>query len=164
MTYESFKHTEPDGLHDKKLTLHDCVSDRISFEENTLRFFLPDGFWITAQHEENPSGQTVRTDAAAVDFTIEDMDDILVRVFTRNTRFRSRKISVEIWDMERLMASVNSGECTIEFITQYRSHFEQMWHCGIRSGKRPYYRECQLHLPDTEAVYRWNNLRLDCQW
>ena len=164
MTYENFKHTDPDDFHGKELTLHDCISDKILFKDNILRFYLLDGFWVTPHHEENPSEKVVRTDASVVDFSVEDIDDILVRVFTRNTWCWSRKTSVEIWDMEQLISSVNSGKCTIEFITQYRTYCEQMWHCAIRSNKKPYYRECHLHLPNTKATYYWNNLRFDREW
>ena len=48
----------------------------ISFENNTLRFYLPDGFWVTPHHEVNSSEKTVRTDDSVVDFSIEDIDDI----------------------------------------------------------------------------------------
>ena len=71
---------------------------------------------------------------------------------------------VENWDLKDLVAAVNSGRCVLEFITQYRAYHEQMWHCAIRSGKQPWYRECQLFLPGAEAVYCWNVLRPDREW
>ena len=164
MVNNNFNHIDPDEFHDKELTLHDCIADKISFENNTLRFYLPDGFWVTPHHEVNSSEKTVRTDASVVDFSIEDIDDISVRVFTRNTWCWSRKMSVENWHMEQLITSVNRGKCTLEFITQYRTHYAQMWHCAIHSKKKPYYRECQLYLPETEATFFWNDLRPDCEW
>ena len=159
MTCENFKHINPDEYHGKKLTLHDCTADKILFENNTLRFYLPDGFWVTPHHEENSSEKTVRTDVSVVDFSIKDIDDIMVYVFTRHRFLWFRKTSVAIWNMEQLISLVNSGKCTLEFITQYRTYGEQMWHCAIRSNKKPYYRECQLYLPETEATFFWNDLR-----
>ncbi|MDD6886877.1 MAG: hypothetical protein PUE41_00165 [bacterium] len=164
MIYDEFIHKDPDEFHDKELTLHDCIADSISYENGILRFCLPDGFWITPHHKENDCGKTVRTDASAVDFTIEDIDDITVEVFTRNAWMFSKRTSVEIGDMEQLISAVNSGKCTIEFIAQYRSCFEQMWCCAIRSEKKPCYRTCQLHLPNTRAAFYWNNLCLDREW
>ena len=157
-----FKHNDADDSHDKVLTLHDCIVENVSYTDGVLRFFLPEGLWIAPTHKENILGKVVKTDAAVVDFRIEDIDDIIVRVFTRN-RF-TRRTKVEIWEMRDLMESVNSGEYKIEFIYQYRTYFEQMWQCAIRSNVKPYYRECQLHLPDTDAVYRWNDLRPDHEW
>ena len=142
--------------------MHDCIVENVSYTDGVLRFFLPEGLWIAPTHKENILGKVVKTDAAVVDFRIEDIDDIIVRVFTRN-RF-TRRTKVEIWEMRDLMESVNSGEYKIEFIYQYRTYFEQMWQCAIRSNVKPYYRECQLHLPDTDAVYRWNDLRPDHEW
>ena len=164
MTYENFKNIDPDEYHGKELTLHDCIANKISFENDTLRFYMSDGFWVTPHHEENHCGKTVRTDASIVDFSIENIDDITVRVFTRNAYCWSRKTIAEIWNMEQLISAVNSGKCTVEFITQYRTYGEQMWHCAIRSNKKPYYRECQLYLPNSNATFYWNNLCLDREW
>ena len=164
MVNNNFNHIDPDEFHGKELTLHDCISDKISFENNTLRFYLPDGFWVTPHHIENTSEKVIRTDASVVDFSIEDIDDIIVRVFTGHRWLGFRNTSVELWDMEQLISSINCEKCTLEFITQYRTHYEQMWHCAIHSKKKPYYRECQLHLPETEATFFWNDLRLDREW
>lgn len=164
MICDEFIHKDPDEFHGKELTLHDCMADSISFENGILHFCLPDGFWVTPHHKENYCGKTVRTDASAVDFSIEDIDDITVRVFRRNAGILSKRTSVEIWDMGQLISAVNSGKCTIEFITQYRTYFEQLWYCAIRSKKKPYYRECQLHLPNTKATFYWSNLCLDREW
>ena len=164
MVYKDFKNIYPDEFHGKELTLHDCIADKILFENNTLRFYLPDGFWVTPNHKRNSSEKILQTDASIVDFFIEDIGDVTVRVFTRNKCLWSKKTNVEIWDVKQLIASVNSGKCTIEFITQYRTYGEQMWHCEIRSKKKPYYRECQLHLPNTNATFYWNNLCLDREW
>ena len=164
MITNSFKNIDPDRFHDKELTLHDCVANKILFENNALRFYLPDGFWVTTHHVSNVSKKVVRTDAAMVEFTIEDIDDIMIDVFTRHRLLLFRNRSVVQWDMEQLISKVNGGECIIEFISQYKSHYEQMWHCAIRSDKKPYYRECYLHLPSTNATFYWNNLCLDREW
>ena len=163
MNHDSFKHIDPDGFHGKELSLHDCVANKISAENNTLCFYFPDGFWVTPHHEENPSDKVVRTDPAAVFFSPEDMEEITLRVFTKSFGLFG-KTSVESWNVDKLISAVNSGKCQIEFITQYRSHYEQLWHCAIHSDRKPYYRECQLHFPNTEASFCWNALRLDCEW
>jgi hypothetical protein len=75
-----------------------------------------------------------------------------------------QKKRVKNWHVEQLIAAINSKKYTLEFITQYRSHYEQMWHCVIHSKKKLYYRDCQLYLPKTEATFFWNNLRPDCEW
>lgn len=84
MAYESFNHIDPDEFHGKELTLHDCIANNITYKNNTLRFYLPDGFWVTTHHKANLSGKVVRTDASAVDFSIDDIYDIILRVFTRH--------------------------------------------------------------------------------
>ena len=164
VAYKNFKHIDPDEFHDNVLTLHDCEADHVSYVDGILRFRFPDGFWVTPHHKENSSEKTVRTDASVVDFSIKDIGDTMVYVFTRHRFLWFRKTSVAIWNMEQLISLVNSGKCTLEFITQYRTYGEQMWRCAIRSNKKPYYRECQLYLPETEATFFWNDLRPECEW
>ena len=41
MINDNFKHIDPDEFHGKELTLYDCMSDKISFENHTLRFTCP---------------------------------------------------------------------------------------------------------------------------
>ncbi|MGM9601054.1 MAG: hypothetical protein ACI3W5_05665 [Faecousia sp.] len=160
MTDMDFKHNDLDSCCDKTLTLHNCVVEKMDYCDGTLRFVLPEGFWITRAHPENPLGRSVRTDEAVVDFPIRKMDDITIRVFTRDV-YKNKK--VVLWKMRDLMKAVNNGECTLELLAQYRTYFEIMWRCVIHSKKKPCDRECQLHLPETSAVFRWNDLRPDCQ-
>ena len=164
MNNEEFLHKDPDSFHDHELTLHDCVADKIMLENGVLCFNFPNGFWITPNHNENQLNKTVRTDSSAVEFTIENIDDITIRIFKRNRFLGSQKITVEDWKIEKLISDVNNGKRVIEFITQYRSFYEQMWECVIRLDKKPYHIECQLYLPNTKATYYWNNLRADREW
>lgn len=156
-----FTHNDPDYYHDEELTLHDCVAQKILYKDGILCFCFADGFWITPNHEANDLDKTVKTDASQVDFCIDGINDINIHVYTRNT-FKQTK--VEFWDAENLIDAVNSGKCTIEFVYQYRTYFEQMWKCVLHFKKKPYYRDCQLHIPNTKATYRWNNLLPNRAW
>ena len=157
-----FAHNDPDHYHDSELSLHDCVAEKITHRDGILRFYFADGFWVTPQHEANDSDKTVRTDASQVDFSIDDIRDIIIHVYTR--RNISEKTVVEFWDADKLIDAVNSGKCSIEFIYQYRTFFEQMWRCALHFKEEPHYRECQLHIPGANATYRWNTLLTDREW
>ena len=164
MANDVFKNIDPDEFHGEELSLHDCVANRISVEKNAMRFYLPDGFWVTPEHNANTCGKVVRTDASAVEFSVEDTDDITARVFTDRRFFGFKKTSAEIWNLAQLISAVNDQKCTFEFVSQYRSCHEQLWYCVIHSGKKPYYRECYLHLPVAKASFYWNKLCLDSEW
>ena len=164
MSREDFLHIDPDRFHGRELTLHDCVAERITLDGNVIRVYLPDGFWVTTHHIENDTGKVVKTDAAEVTFSLEDPNEVSVTVFNRQRWFWVRRTVVEYWNLKDIVSAVNSGKCGLEFITQYRSFHEQMWHCAIRSGKQPWYRECQLFLPGAEATYYWNKLRPEREW
>ena len=112
-------------------------------------------------HNDNNLGKTVRTDSAVVDFRIKDINDVTLDVFSRSIFNKTR---VDIWKMSELIKNVNNATYTIEFIYQYRASFEHMWKCAIHSKKKPYYRECQLHILSNEAVFYWNELRPECEW
>ena len=156
-----FAHNDPDNCHDKELTLHDCVADKITYKSGVLEFFFSDGFWIVPCHGENDLGKTVRTDASQVAFHIDNIEDVDIQVYTRNF---FKKTKVEFWSANDLLDVVNSGKCTIEFIYQYRASFEQMWLCALNFKKKPYYKECYLHLPGATATYKWNNLLPNREW
>lgn len=156
----TFKHIETDACHDKTLTLHDYYAEKVRYSNTTLRFYLSDGFWITNLHNDNNLNKTVKIDAAIVDFHIDNIEDILLYVFTRNI---FKKTSAEIREMHDLIDDINNEKCSIEFIYQYNTYFEQMWRCAIHS-KKPYYRECHFHLPSTEATFYWNNIQPDQEW
>lgn len=156
-----FKHNDPDCYHDKELTLHDCVAENVVHKDSVLSFHFSDGFWIMPQHEANSFDKTIRTDAAQVDFYMEDINDVSIEVHVRNI-FRSTK--VEFWNAEDLLHAINNGKLTIEFLYQYRTYFEQMWRCVLCSKKKPYYRECYLHIPGADAIYRWNDLLPHREW
>ena len=156
-----FIHNDPDQYHDSELTLHDCIAEKIQHQDGVLRFLFPDGFWITPNHKANNLDKTVKTDASQVEFLVDDINDIRIHVYTR-TIFKNTK--VEFWDAGDLIDAVNCGKCTIEFIYQYRNYFEKMWRCALHFKKKPYYRECQLYIPETRTIFRWNNLLPDHEW
>ena len=160
LNYE-YKHTDSDASHDETLTLHDCISEKICLSDNVLRFYFSDGFWIIPRHTANNLNKIVRTDEAVVDFLIENIDEISIRVFKRNI---FKKTYVLYWEITDLINAINKKNYTIEFIEQYRSYNEQLWHCIIRSKNNRCYYECQLHLPNAVATYYWNNLRPNCIW
>lgn len=125
MVNKAFIHSDPDDYHDNKLTLHDCITDKISFKNNVLSFNFSDGFWVTPEHEASSLSNTVRTDGAQVDFEIEhdEFFEIYLDVF-RKRRFCKK--TVECWELDELIKAFDSGKYQLEFIYQYRTHFEQM--------------------------------------
>ena len=161
MIFEKFNHSASDELYDIELSLHDCISDRVIYKENILRFCLPNGFWITSEDTED---QCIRTDKAAVDFLVKDINDIMLCVFVKKRIGFSKKTLLEYWDMKKFISDVNNGRYSIEFIYRYTSPHEQLWQCVIHTNKNSDYIECQMHIPDTTATFYWNNLRPECKW
>ena len=161
MFTEVFKHTDPDEYHDLKLTLHDCHAEKTEYKDGILRFYLPDGFWIFPQHEENRYEKILRTDAAIVDFYTENMHKITIHIATVQDDGSEKE---EFRSMQELAEAINSGACTLEFITQDKTGSGQIWHCNLHAKKPPFCRFCEIRIPDTHAVFHWNELRPDREW
>ena len=68
-----FAHCDTSSAH---LSLHDCIAEKAYFADGKLGFLLSDGFWISPDHPESDLSALVRTDAAKVEYTLEDGRDV----------------------------------------------------------------------------------------
>lgn len=155
-----YKHCDSD---DSFITLHDCYANRIAFENGILSFYFEDGFWITSEHKSNNLQKTVRTDSSRVDFHLEqfDSEEITVYVFQKSLFGKTIRKELKLND---LVAFVNDGTYSLEFLYQYKGSNEQIIECWLHFDKRPYDYECQLKIPARKTVYHWNDLRADREW
>lgn len=155
-----WKHSDTD---ESKLSLHDCRADRVILEDGTLSFSFPDGFWVTDQHPENPTGKTVRTGPARVDYLLreESGDDVTVSVF-RDLRWpwslRTK------WELQKLLDAINEKHWELEFLYQYPGGWDRIIEGWFWFQRKPWHLECQLRLDVKQVRYRWNELRKDAQW
>lgn len=153
-----YKHCD---LDDSYIGLHDCVAEKMKFNNGILSFVFPDGFWVTSQHSQNNSEATVCTDLSQVDFQIidEEIDGIEIYVFKKR---RKTKVVREEWEPANFINAVNAGDFRVEFITQYKSYQSILFKCWVWFDKKPYHFECEIILHSENAMYRWNELRYDC--
>ena len=148
---------------DACLSLHDCVASKVSLENGVLSFYFDNGIWICPTHETNDSGEVVRSDAARVDWFLQDLSEpsITVYVFTEK-RFR-RAIRKE-WSLEKLLDAINSEKCSLEFLYRYKDDNEEIISCVLGFRKRPFSKECQIQIAFSRVEYRWNDLCKDKVW
>ncbi len=146
------------------ISLHDCRADKAAFENGILSLWFGDGIWILPDHPENNLGQTVLTDAARVDFTFENLheSDIQIFVFTKLSRYKY-SLRAE-WTLDRLIKSINKNGYQLEFLYIHKGFSSDIIDCWLWSDRKPYHRECQLHISLRQTDYRWNHLRPDCTW
>lgn len=145
------------------LSLHDCRADRVALKDGVLSFRFSEGFWVSNNHPENPTGKTVRTDAARVDYVLRDSrgSDVSIDLFTR---LKSRYALRRSFDLPQFMEIVNRSGWELEFLYQYPDYWNRIIECVLCLPKKPYWKECQLKLDVSEVVYRWNNLRSEDEW
>ncbi len=151
-----YKHYDKDGA---AISLHDCRSEKATFENGILIFYFPqDGFWILSEHEANSTGEAVRTDASAVRFHLlcETEDESQCYVFDKKSE---RKAVRKQWTLSELVSAINSGKYQLEFLYRYAGGYkEQVFYCEICQKKKPYRRECQLWLSVQDVTYCWNDV------
>lgn len=151
-----YKHQDKDGV---AISLHDSKAEKAIFENGILTFCFPkDGFWVLPDHEENPTGEPVRTDASEVRFHLlyEEEDDCCCYVFDKKSE---RKAVRKEWTILELVSALNSGEYQLEFLYRYEGGYkEQIFACEFCQKKKPYHRECQLWLSVRDVTYCWNEL------
>lgn len=160
MSESAYKHYDTD---DRFLSLHDCYAQKVSFKNGILSFYFENGFWITSEHELNCLEKTVRTDSSKVEFHFSqnDENDVTFYVFSK-TIFG--KVVREEWQLNKLINAINSNNCKLEFLYQYKGYNEQIIECWLWSDKKPYHKECQLKISATKVVYCWNDLCEEKTW
>ena len=78
----NFLHCDRD---ENMFSLHDCITDRVYFQDKELIFDFPDGFGVLPNHPANDIDKVVRTDAAKVTYTlIDDEYDVTLYVFEKS--------------------------------------------------------------------------------
>ncbi len=151
-----YKHYDKDGA---AISLHDCKAEKATFEKGILTFYFPeDGFWICSDHEENSTGEAVRTDASEVRFHLlyETEDESQCYVFDKKSE---RKSVRKEWTISKLVSAINGGKYQLEFLYRYAGGYKGLvFYCEICQKKKPYRRECQLWLSVQDVTYCWNEM------
>lgn len=148
---------------EKHISLHDCIAERVCFENGKLIFEFSDGFWISPNHPKNNLSDCVRTDAARVEYTLEDGKDYDVTIYVFKKTFGKKVVRTE-WTVQRLVDEINTGKCKLEFLYQYLNERARMIECELRINKAPYHQECMMWISAPEVSYYWNRLREDRTW
>lgn len=140
------------------LSLHDCSAEKVSYEQETLSVYFPDGFWLLENHPENPTGEVVKTDAAKVAFSVLDEGTDGVTVYTFGKTKRGRSVRKE-WPLADFMKTVNNGTYRVEFVGQYEGYQSRLYTCYVYFDKRPWCRECQIWIHTDKVTFCWNQIR-----
>ena len=156
----NFSHCDKD---EEYVSLHDCVAERAYFENGKLGFEFNDGFWVSPDHPESNLSGCVSTDLSKVEYTLEDGEDYDVTIYVFKKTIFKKTIRTE-WTVQKLINSINSGKCKLEFRYQYVDYNSRIVECVLRFDRRPYCQECIMKISAPEVSYYWNNLLEDRPW
>lgn len=165
MSEQNFLHCDSSN---EFLTLHDCIADRAYLRDGKLVFEFSEGFYIAAQHPDNPYDNCLLTDSARVEFVLKNGAGydayswlcVRKRTLIRKKMFRG-------WNIDVLIDNINSGKCKLEFIDHYvntQCPDENVFSCELRGNKKPFFCECRMRIYATKINYYWNNLCPDRPW
>ncbi len=145
------------------ISLHDCITQQVYFQNGKLGFEFNDGFWILPSHPDNNLSEVVRTDFSKVEYMLEDGEDYDVTIYVFKKIHFKKTVRTE-WSIQDLANKINIGKCKLEFLHQYLEENCRIIECELKYEKKPYRQECIMKIYAPEVSYYWNNLRKDRPW
>ncbi len=85
----------------------------------------------------------------------------MIYVFKKNIFGKTIRIE---WTLEKLVRLVNNNTFSLEFLYQYKTYNKELLKGWLHFCKEPYGDECQIEIPTSKVVYRWNYLCYDKTW
>ena len=132
------------------VSLHDCRTNHIQYEEQFIKFFIPDGFYLI--HGADSSEPTESYNA---EVTCRFMDRYEERF--RVTVYRKNIFGQTVREdrTDRFVSAVNAGKVEFEFVYTYRSYHGVLFKGYLWRKKKPWWRECEIELMTDEITYSW---------
>ncbi|MBR4070946.1 MAG: hypothetical protein IKK26_00125 [Clostridia bacterium] len=150
---------------EKYVSLHDCIAEKVYFQDGVLGFEFEDGFWILPGHQESNNDKPVRTDCSKAEFVLSEncIDDFCVYVFKKYLFGITVRKELSI---KKFIDRINRKKNGFEFLYQYTDEnmSMRMIEGVFRSERKPYFEECELRIYTDIVNYYWNNLREDRVW
>ncbi len=128
-------------------SLHDCIVSKAKLEDNKLTLYFPKGIYYSEYGNYWPN-----TAEAAVEYTIEYLDEAYVYVFKET----EKKRIVKEYTLEQLVKKINNKKWQLEFLYRYDGHKEIMHTVFIWFDKKPYSYEGQIFIGANSETFRWN--------
>ena len=128
--------------------LHDCRTNKIQIEDQSITFFFPDGFYYIKDSVKESSNAKMR--CHLVD---RYGDNFSVCIFRKNI---FGKMIREDWT-DKLVPAVNSGKVEFEFVYTFRAYQYILFKGYIWQDKKPWHRECEVEIRTDEITYSWTD-------
>ncbi len=148
-----FRYTDIDG---SSISLHDCFTEKMTLEGDTLTLSFPEGFWLGPLHPENSLDAPVRAGDGQILFQLlpGSIEFMSIRSFSKIFGLPVYKQ----WKPADFIAAINSGRLRLEFLSEYRNAGEILFQCALHSGKRPYYADCEIQFMFKSVIYQWKRI------
>lgn len=111
-----------------RFDLHDCLADRIEYEDGILSFCFPDGIFCEDYGADWPN-----TGSAVVEYIVYPKIGVHMDLYEKDgTRTVLKTIRAE-----ELIEQVNSGAWKLEFLYRYDGGWNLMYLCNVLRRDRP---------------------------
>ncbi|MBR7061833.1 MAG: hypothetical protein IKI42_02260 [Clostridia bacterium] len=138
---------ENESQNAERFSLHDCRARSAEFDNGTLTFFFPDGFYYAPYGNDWPN-----TGDAAVSFKTKGA---YLYLFVEKDGQTIR----ENYPADQLVDMINRKEWEPEFLYRYDGYKEIMFYGWIWVTGEPFFHEFQLFIATDEETYRWNPIK-----
>lgn len=138
---------ENENRNPEHFSLHDCHAESAEYDNESLTFFFPEGFYYAAYGKDWPN-----TGDAAVSFKT---NDAYLYLFVQKDGQTIR----EEYTVDQLVDKVNRKEWDLEFLYRYDRYKEIMFYGWVWINCKPFHHEFQLFVETDEETYRWNSIK-----
>lgn len=131
------------------VSLHDCWTNKIVKDGESITFYLPNGFYII-EDSVNNNNYNAEVKCHLID---KSEDNISVYVYHKN--IFGKTIREDYTD--KFISEINEGKYEFEFVYTYRSYQKILFKGYIWQDEKPYHKECEIEILTDEITYSWTN-------
>ncbi len=154
-------YSEP--LANQRISIHDCIAQRMTLEKGILTFHFPEGIWVIPGHPSNPTENMVRTGPARMELELLSDDPTWLKV--QSSRHLSGPWSLtKEWKTEAFLEALNAGKFRLEFISWHWDFHNPLFQCALHSDRRPWYQNCTLEVTARNVVCHWETMNFNRVW
>ncbi len=133
----------------EQFSLHDCHALSAEYNNGSLTFFFPEGFYYAAYGKDWPN-----TGDASVSFKTQDA---IFYLFVE----KDGQTICEEYTADQLVDKVNRKEWDLEFLYRYDGYKRILFFGWVWVNCAPFSLEFQLFIATDEETYRWNPVKVN---
>ncbi len=129
--------------------LHDCRTNHIEYENHSVIFSFPAGFYIFDQQNFRKTSHGTMLCRIADN----DPDGFSACIYRKNVFGKTVREDLS----KKIVSAINDKRFEFEFVTVYRAYQFVLFKGYFWSDRSPYATECEIEIHTDEIIYNWDN-------